>query len=427
MPGRGTGVAVHLGMDRAIDPVFASAQKRGRLTIAAAVAALVVFAFTYGPSLLKPSVPRSRVRIEKVDRGPVEASIAAYGTVTPDLEEVIASPVDARVTRILKRAGDTVKTGQAILELDLAESALAFERMGREVALKRNEQQRSRLDLRRVLADLDSTTEAKRLEVESLRARLAQQTELAASGLVSRDGLREAQLNETRAALELNRLIASRGITEEMNQAQLEGMNLELATLEGQRREARRVLDLGSTRATRDSVVTWTVTEAGALVRRGEPLARVSDLKSFRIEATVSAVHGRALRPGLEALVRIGSVDLRGEVATVEPTVRDGVMRLWIRLDQPTNAALRPSLKADVQIVTDRRADALRVARGPFLMGEASQDVFVVRDGSAFRTRVDLGLIGYDVVEIARGLEAGDEMIVSDMTNYLHARELKLK
>ena len=175
---------------------------------------------------------------------------------------MIASPVDARVTRILKRAGDAVTTGQAILELDLSESALAFERVDREVALKRNEQQRARLDLRRSLADLDSTTEAKRLEVESLRARLAQQTELASSGLVSKDGLREAQLNEARAALELQRLIASREITEEMNKAQIDGMNLELATLEAQRREARRVLDLGSTRAPRDSVVTWTVTEA---------------------------------------------------------------------------------------------------------------------------------------------------------------------
>ena len=414
-------------MDRAIDPVFASVQKRRRLGIGAIVAGGLVLAFSYGPSLLKPSVPRSRVRIEKVDRGPVEASVAASGTVTPELEEVIASPVDARVTRILKRAGDAIKAGQAILELDLSESALAFERVEHDVQLKRNEQRRSQLDLRRSLGDLDSTTEAKRLEVESLRARLAQQTELAASGLVSKDGLREAQLNEARAALELKRLLTSRPITEEMNKALIDGMNLELSTLEGQRREARRVLALGSTRAPRDSVVTWTVTEAGALVRRGEPLARLSDLKSFRIEATVSAVHGRSLRPGLEALVRLGKVDLRGEVSTVEPTVRDGVMRLWIRLEEPANSVLRPSLKADVQIITDRRATAMRVVRGPFLSGEPSQEVFVVRDGRAFRTRVEFGLIGYDTVEIAKGLEAGDEMIVSDMTNYLHARELKLK
>jgi HlyD family secretion protein len=51
----------------------------------------------------------------------------------------------------------------------------------------------------------------------------------------------------------------------------------------------------------------------------------------------------------------------------------------------------------------------------------------VVRDGRALRTRVELGLIGYDTIEIARGLEPGDLMIVSDMTNYMHARELKLK
>ena len=64
---------------------------------------------------------------------------------------------------------------------------------------------------------------------------------------------------------------------------------------------------------------------------------------------------------------------------------------------------------------------------GPSSAGKRARTSFVVRDGRAFRTRVDLGLIGYDLVEIARGLEPGDEMIVSDMTNYLHARELKLK
>lgn len=414
-------------MDRELSPDFVAARARRRVgwTVAAVVAGAAFFFL--GPSLLLPSVSRTRVRVERVDRGPVEASVSANGTVVPDLEEVIASPVDARVLRILKRAGDAIEPGESILELDLSESKVAFDKLERDVEIKRNEQRRSRLDLQSRLADLDASTEGKRLEVEALRARLAQQNELAKSGLVSKDGLREAELNEAKAALELKRLTATRAITEEMTKAQIDGMSLELATLESQRREARRVLDLGATRSDRASVVTWTVTEAGSLVRRGEPLARVSDLKSFRIEATVSAIHGRALRAGLEAVVRIGATDLRGELATVEPTVRDGVMRVWIRLAEPTHAVLRPSLKADVFVVTDRRADALRVARGPFLTGEASQDVFVVREGRAFRTRVNLGLIGYDTVEIASGLQKGDDVIVSDMTNYIHARELKLK
>ena len=125
--------------------------------------------------------------------------------------------------------------------------------------------------------------------------------------------------------------------------------------------------------------------------------------------------------------MRIGKVDLRGEVSTVEPTVRDGVIRLWIRLDEPTNAVLRPSLKADVFVITDRRAGAVRVARGPFLNGEQTQDVFVVRGGTAVRTRVEVGLAGYDSVELTRGVDLGDQVIVSDMTNYLYARELRVK
>ena len=414
-------------MDRALDSDFVATRSRRRWLVGLASLALAGFAFGYGPSLLRPSINRSRARIETVDRGPVEASISANGTVQPDLEEVIASPVDARVTRILKRAGDAVKEGDAILELDLSEPTLSFERVDHDVLRKRNEQKRSRLDLQSRLADLDASTEAKRLEVESLKARLAQQKELAAAGLVSQDALREAQLNEARAALELKRLIASRNTTEAITGASLEGMDLELATLESQRREAQRVLRLGSTRAERDGVVTWTVTDAGALIRRGEPLARVSDLETFRVEATVAALQGRALRAGQEAMVRIGTVDLRGDVSTIEPTVRDGVTRFWIRLADPMNAALRPSLNAEVYVVTESKASVLRVARGPFLTGARSQDAFIVRDGVAYRTRLDLGLIGYDHIEIARGVEAGEQIIVSDMTNYLHARELKLK
>src|SRR5690349_9723730 len=107
-------VAVFKAMDRALEPEVVAARGRRRLTFGITAIAAIGLAFAYGPSLLRPSVPRNRMRLEKVDRGPVEASISANGTVVPDLEEVIVSPVDARVTRILKRAGDSVKKGDAI-------------------------------------------------------------------------------------------------------------------------------------------------------------------------------------------------------------------------------------------------------------------------------------------------------------------------
>ena len=71
--------------------------------------------------------------------------------------------------------------------------------------------------------------------------------------------------------------------------------------------------------------------------------------------------------------------------------------------------------------------EALREIGGAVTEESVEAGRVVVREGRAYRTRVNLGLIGYDTVEIASGLQKGDDVIVSDMTNYIHARELKLK
>ena len=54
------------------------------------------------------SRPASRaigIRTAIVERGPVDATISATGLVVPEVEQVITSPVEARVLRVLERAG----------------------------------------------------------------------------------------------------------------------------------------------------------------------------------------------------------------------------------------------------------------------------------------------------------------------------------
>ena len=55
------------------------------------------------------------------------------------------------------------------------------------------------------------------------------------------------------------------------------------------------------------------------------------------------------------------------------------------------------------------------------------QRVFVVDGDRALRTEIDLGLSGHEFYEIRDGLAEGDEVILSDMGSYLHARELRIK
>src|SRR5206468_4007064 len=70
-------------------------------------------------SWIRPSIARSKVLVATVERGAVEAAISASGTVEPEFEEVITSPIDSRVLEVLARPGDVLAKGQPILGLDV--------------------------------------------------------------------------------------------------------------------------------------------------------------------------------------------------------------------------------------------------------------------------------------------------------------------
>ena len=105
--------------------------------------ALLVWLFIWLPGWIKPSLERSRIRTARVERGAVEASITASGTVVPEFEQVMASPIGSRVVRILERPGALLVKGQPIVELDLSQAQLKVEKLGEQLALKQNQQERA--------------------------------------------------------------------------------------------------------------------------------------------------------------------------------------------------------------------------------------------------------------------------------------------
>src|SRR5207244_212762 len=114
-----------------------------------ALALVLVFglssAWVWASDWIRPSIGRNRIRTAVVESGPIEASITAPGTVVPEIEQLLSSPIDARVIRILKRAGATLAKGEPIVQLDVSESTLALARLDQDLALKDNEQAKTKL------------------------------------------------------------------------------------------------------------------------------------------------------------------------------------------------------------------------------------------------------------------------------------------
>ncbi|PON18674.1 hypothetical protein C2W62_06650 [Candidatus Entotheonella serta] len=415
-------------MDREIDPTFRRRQLVRRALLTIVTVASLGAAFIWLPRWLKPSLARAQVRLARVESGPLEATITASGTVVPEIEQVLSSPVNARVLRILKRPGAVLAKGEPILELDLNESRLAIEKLNQQVELKQNQQAKAKLDLENTLIDQRSRWEIKQLEYKAAKAATARNRTLNKEGLLSEERLREIELIEEKTQFELKQIEEAQRNAQQSTQTQLEGLALEMKTLKREQEEAARQLELATAKADRAGVLTWVINEEGATVQKGALLARIADLSSFRVEATVSDVHASRLAAGLPVKVKLNETTfLDGEVARINPTVTNGVITLVVNLADKANTQLRSNLRVDVFIVTDHKAKVLRVKKGPFASGEGLRDVFVIRGEVAVKTPVRFGIVGAEDYEVVQGLFEGDEVIISDMTDFMHVKEVKLK
>lgn len=416
-------------MDRELDPTVRRWRIARRVLAGTGGVAALAAVLLLLPGWLRPSVDRSRLRVEPVTRGPVAAVVEASGTVIPAFEKVLSTPVEARVERVLLRPGAAVEPGDEILELDTSGAALQLERVEDRLAQKRNELEELEIDLETELSELDARLESRRLDAEIAAHRLERQRQLHAEGLLADEALRQAEVEAKKAQIELRQLEEAKRAARRRNATRLRAVELDLDILEGERREADRRLERATTRSDRRGVVTWVVPEEGATVSRGATVARIADLDSFRVEGTVSDLHSSRLAEGLPVRVVVDGETLPGRLASVHPTIEDGVVRFTVELEDPSHRKLRNNLRVGVLVVTGRERDVLRVPKGPFT-ASGTGSLFVVEGEAAHSARrrpVRLGATGHEYVEVVDGLRRGERVIVSDMSDYDHLDRVEIE
>jgi HlyD family secretion protein len=414
-------------IDRPIDPAVQRRRKIRRLLVPAAVVAAVLILVILAIGWLRPSIRRDRVHTAKVVRDDVSATLDASGLVVPEFEQILTAPLATRVVRILKTPGAEVLPGEPIVLLDDKDARREVSRLEEQIALKENTRRQTDLELARTRNDLTAQRDVKALELESFRFELGRNRKMFEKDLIIQDEVRKSETDVARATIELQHLETLLGNAEEDLATRVEGLALEIAILEKDLERARERLDRTSVTSERAGIVTWVVASEGTTAAEGEPVARVADLSAYRVDATLSDVLARRLTVGLPAMVRSGDTRLSGRVHKILPTVQNGIVTFEVHLDEPNHAILRPNLRVDVHAVTEQRTDALCLQRGPLLNVDGRDWVFVVRGEEAVRTQVTIGLSNFEMYEITSGLAEGDEVIISDMSDFRKSKEVKLR
>lgn len=390
-------------------------------------AALVALAGWSGYRYLRPSLDRTSVRIAAVERGPLEASVTAAGTVVPGIEQTIPSPVTAEIRAVHVSVGERVHAGQPIMQLDTRASELELAGLDEQVALKRAERRGRELELADRVRQAGSRRDLLAIDLESGEVRLGRFEQLAGSGAVSENDVLETRLDVRRTRVELGQVEAEIESLEARRQAEVERLELEISILEKQRAEQARRVAMSAVAAPFDGVVTDVVEEAGTVVAEDQPLAVVAAEGAYAVEASLSDFYAPRLELGQPVRVTSSSGEATGVLRRIVPVAGESRLRLFVELDDPGAPHLQSGMRVDAYVIMDEKSDALVLRRGPAVEGAGARELYVVDGERARRVPVRLGLSSTRHIEVVEGLEAGDEVVISDMSAYEYLSEIRIR
>jgi HlyD family secretion protein len=413
-------------MDRDIAPEVRKRLLIRRILVAVAAIAVAASALAATVEWLRPSIKRKRIQTARVERGAIESTLEANGTVVPLVEQVVSSPVEARVLRVGRRAGDRVQAGDELITLDTSQSKLEAARLNDLVSQKESTTTDLALRLEEQIAGLHAQIEQKKLDAQISSYVAEQKAKLRAEGLIAEQDALAAAATKKKTDIEMRQLDEQLARAIRSRDVQLASARADIAMSVRERSESLRQLELAMLRADRAGILTSIISEVGATVRRGDVLARIADLSAYRVEATISDVHAARLSAGMRARVLMDDATIEGTIESVDPRIVNGVAKFFVTLDQPAHARLRNNQRVDVAVVTGRRNGALVIQRGA-LGRTNTTHAFVVRDDTAVRIPVRYGLAGHDRIEILDGAAAGDELVISDMSAFDDIAEVRLR
>jgi HlyD family secretion protein len=377
--------------------------------------------------LSRTSVSRASLRIQAVDRGTIETSIAAIGHVAPAFEQIINSPITSRIVEVYCKEGDSLSAGTPLLRLDLESAETEIQRMADERQSKVYEAEQSRLNSRTYLSDLEMKVKVKEMAVNRLKAEVINERRLDSIGSGTGEKVREAEFAYETGRLELQQLRQQLTNERDVHAAQQKMKRLELDIFDKNFGEKRRTLEDAQLKSPRSATLTYIIDQIGKQVNAGERVAVIADLSHYKINAEIADNNADRITVGSHVVVKLGKEELTGIITHVNPLSSNGVISFSASLDDDANPRLRSGLRAEVHVLCDIHDDVMRIPVGPFFSGRGDYTLFVLKNSRLERRTVRIGESNYRYAEVLSGLEVGDSVVISDLSSKKSNRIIRLK
>lgn len=403
--------------------------RRNVLIGAGVVGILAMTAWTLTLDPAAPTVERSAILIDSVRRGDVVREVRGPGTLVPEHIRWITAQASARVERLVSESGKEVAAGDLLLELSNPDLQIQTMQAEQQVRQAQIELLNLRTNLRSALLTQQGAVASVRTQYVSAQQELAAADSLSARKLVSSFEVqnRRAQASEatTRLRVEQERL----KLMEQAIDAQIATQASQVAQLQAIAANQRDRLRSLQVRAPDRGVLQDLTLQLGQWVPEGTTLAKVVQPGDLKAVLRIPESQAKDVAIGQMASIDTRNGIVRGHVTRKDPSAQGGSVTVDVSLDDPPPPGAVPDLSVDGTVVIDHLKNVLYSGRPAFSAGSGTATVFkLVDDGKyAMRVPVELGKSSVNVIEIIRGLQIGDRIIVSDMSQYANAPRIRIK
>jgi RND family efflux transporter MFP subunit len=382
---------------------------------------------------LKPAIPEvdSAVWTDTVKRGPLLRQVRGPGSLVPreDKIRLIPAQTEATVVRIRVLPGAQVQPDTILM--DLVDPELQQQLLDAQLQLKAakaeyiNTQAKLNSDL------MTQRAGAATVGADQKQAQLQAQTDKSLYDLGVISGLTYS---------------ASKGKADELNQRndlERERLTLnqktistELAVEQTKVQQAEAVLalkqkeqDALSVRAGIAGVLSELPHQVGEHVAPGTTLAKVIQLDQLKASLHIAETQARDIQIGQPAEIDTHNGVIPARVTRIDPAVQNGTVTVDCELLGALPQGARPDLSVDGTIDLDRMTDVLYVGRPAIGNENSTISLFRVSpDGkTATRVPVKVGRASVNNIQVLEGLNAGDTVILSDMSRWDSVDKVRLQ
>jgi multidrug resistance efflux pump len=375
-------------------------------------------------------IDRDIVVYDQVKRGDFTVSVRGTGLLIPDNIQWLSANVEARVERIVVKAGKLVKKGELIVELSNPQLVQLLEETQWELEAKEAESKAAKVEQMSALLIQKAMMLNAQLNYESSKLKQEAHTELfhKSTGAVSKIDYEQTRLEtiqlKQRWEIQQDVLTSMKENVQAQDNARSARLKKMKKTLERAQQQVNSLMIVASI----DSVVQEVPVEPGQRIPMGANIAKLAQQDSLIAELQVPELQIRNVVIGQRVIIDTRNNKVAGEVSRVDPAVVNGNVQVDVKFvgDLPKDA--RPDLTVDGEIKIAELTDTLYVNRPIFAQSQSSTALYKISDDGDFAERISakLGQGSINQIQILEGLNVGEKIIISDPSSWENYQKIRI-